>query len=120
VRALFAAQTSSAPCSNGSPIAPLGPLAPYAVQVEGTRPPGPICKQLPHVRIGSCRGSATLPAKAALLARSAVLIGSPRPAPPSVPTGWLELELRGRPQPPGPALTAAVGLPTLRLIRNRH
>ncbi|APD48769.1 pseudouridine synthase [Synechococcus sp. CS-602] len=87
----------------------------YAVQVEGTVTPD----HLQQLRSGMIvQGKRTLPAKAALLADPAVAERQP----PirhrlSVPTGWLELELREGRNRQVRRMTAAVGLPTLRLIR---
>jgi 23S rRNA pseudouridine2457 synthase len=87
----------------------------YWVQVEGL----PESAALEALRLGvRVQGRMTLPARARLLGDPAVAERKP----PirhrlSVPTRWLEIELREGRNRQVRRMTAAVGLPTLRLIR---
>ncbi len=90
----------------------------YWVQVEGLANP----EQLESLRNGVIvQGQRTRPAKAVFLSQAD---GSPLPKrdPPiryraSIPTSWLELQLREGRNRQVRRMTAAVGLPTLRLMR---
>jgi 23S rRNA pseudouridine2457 synthase len=87
----------------------------YLVQVEGTPQP----EDLVHLAEGVViQGRRTLPARA----RSVPDPGLPERDPPirhrlSVPTAWLELDLREGRNRQVRRMTAVVGLPTLRLVR---
>jgi 23S rRNA pseudouridine2457 synthase len=87
----------------------------YWVQVEGL----PGSAALEALRLGvRVQGRTTLPARARLLSDPAVAERKP----PirhrlSVPTSWLEIELREGRNRQVRRMTAAVGVPTLRLIR---
>jgi 23S rRNA pseudouridine2457 synthase len=89
----------------------------YWVQVEGEAATAP--DALEQLRSGvPVQGRLTLPARARPLADP----GLPERDPPirhrlSVPTSWLELELREGRNRQVRRMTAAVGLPTLRLLR---
>ncbi len=94
----------------------------YWVQVEGDLASHP--KAIQHLGHGVLvQGRRTLPARARLLAASELEAASlPERDPPirqrrSVPTSWLEIELREGRNRQVRRMTAAVGLPTLRLIR---
>jgi 23S rRNA pseudouridine2457 synthase len=87
----------------------------YLVQVEGTPKPEALALLAEGVVI---QGQSTLPARA----RSIPDPGLPERDPPirhrlSVPTAWLELDLREGRNRQVRRMTAAVGLPTLRLVR---
>ncbi len=87
----------------------------YWVQVEGSASN----EQLQSLEVGlDIQGQRTLPARAKLLADP----GLPERDPPirqrrSIPTSWLEIELREGRNRQVRRMTAAVGLPTLRLVR---
>jgi 23S rRNA pseudouridine2457 synthase len=87
----------------------------YWVQVEGTA----TCEQLHALATGlDIQGQRTLPARA----RSIADPGLPPRNPPirerkEIPTSWLALELREGRNRQVRRMTAAVGLPTLRLLR---
>ena len=87
----------------------------YLVQVEGT--PGE--PALRHLRDGvEIQGRRTLPARAETIATPTL----PERHPPirhrlTVPTAWLQLDLREGRNRQVRRMTAAVGLPTLRLVR---
>jgi 23S rRNA pseudouridine2457 synthase len=87
----------------------------YWVQVEGDPDPGAIT----HLQRGLLiQGRPTLPARAELLADP----GLPERDPPirqraRIPTSWLQLELREGRNRQVRRMTAAVGYPTLRLLR---
>ena len=94
----------------------------YWVQVEGDAASHPeAIGQLDHGVL--VQGQRTLPARARLLAASELEAANlPERDPPirhrlSVPTSWLEIELREGRNRQVRRMTAAVGLPTLRLIR---
>jgi 23S rRNA pseudouridine2457 synthase len=87
----------------------------YRVQVEGIPQPEALVRLAEGVVI---QGRRTLPARARAIADP----GLPERDPPirhrlSVPTAWLELELREGRNRQVRRMTAAVGLPTLRLVR---
>ncbi|QNG28474.1 pseudouridine synthase [Synechococcus sp. HK01-R] len=90
----------------------------YWVQVDGEADPD----QLQRLRSGVLvQGRQTLPAKAEMLAKER-LSNWPERDPPirvrrSLPTCWLEISLREGRNRQVRRMTAAVGLPTLRLIR---
>jgi 23S rRNA pseudouridine2457 synthase len=90
----------------------------YWVQVDGEANPD----QLQRLRSGVLvQGRQTLPAKAEMLAKER-LSNWPERDPPirvrrSLPTCWLEISLREGRNRQVRRMTAAVGLPTLRLIR---
>jgi 23S rRNA pseudouridine2457 synthase len=91
----------------------------YVVQIEGV----PTQPQLMRLRAGvKLNDGPTLPAGAKLLAKAPGWLW-PRDPPvrfrKSVPTAWIELELREGRNRQVRRMTAAVGLPTLRLIRTR-
>ena len=87
----------------------------YWVQVEGSASN----EQLQSLEVGlDIQGQRTLPARAKLLADP----GLPERDPPirqrkNIPTSWLEIELREGRNRQVRRMTAAVGLPTLRLVR---
>ena len=87
----------------------------YWVQVEGSA----TGQQLQSLEAGlDIKGQRTLPARAKLLADP----GLPERDPPirqrrNIPTSWLEIELREGRNRQVRRMTAAVGLPTLRLVR---
>lgn len=87
----------------------------YWVQVEGTPSPAALAALRAGVRI---QGQLTLPARAREIGDP----GLPERDPPirvrqAIPTAWLELELREGRNRQVRRMTAAVGLPTLRLVR---
>ncbi|MCS5698933.1 pseudouridine synthase [Cyanobium sp. FGCU-52] len=87
----------------------------YQVQVEGTPQPADLVRLAEGVVI---QGWRTLPARVRAIADPDL----PERDPPirhrlSVPTAWLELELREGRNRQVRRMTAAVGLPTLRLVR---
>jgi len=90
----------------------------YWVQVEGT----PAKAALQRLRDGvELRDGKTLPARARPIAAPAGLW--PRDPPirlrRAIPTAWIDLELREGRNRQVRRMTAAVGLPTLRLVRHR-
>jgi 23S rRNA pseudouridine2457 synthase len=90
----------------------------YWVQVEGT----PTKAALQRLRDGvELRDGKTLPARARPIAAPAGLW--PRDPPirlrRAIPTAWIDLELREGRNRQVRRMTAAVGLPTLRLVRHR-
>ena len=94
----------------------------YWVQVEGLAAANPAA--LAQLQQGvPVQGIRTRPARARVLSREDVeAAGLPERDPPirhrpSVPTSWLEIELREGRNRQVRRMTAAVGLPTLRLIR---
>ncbi len=87
----------------------------YLVQVEGA----PSARQLEQLAQGLIiQGRRTLPARAALVPEPTL---PPRQPPirwrASIPTAWLAIELREGRNRQVRRMTAAVGLPTLRLVR---
>ena len=91
----------------------------YWVQVEGS--PNP--HQLQHLRDGvTVQGYRTRPAKAEWLKAEAIPTIGERTPPiryrAAIPTHWLELSLQEGKNRQVRRMTAAVGLPTLRLIRH--
>jgi 23S rRNA pseudouridine2457 synthase len=87
----------------------------YVVQVEGVLEELALCRLREGVEI---QGRRTLPARAEAIAPPSL----PERQPPirhrlSVPTAWLEMELREGRNRQVRRMTAAVGLPTLRLVR---
>jgi len=85
----------------------------YWVMVEGE----PNAEQLSRLEQGvPLKNYLTLPAKARLMAAPDVAPRS-KPVTPHGPTSWLELKLREGKKRQIRHMTAAVGLPTLRLIR---
>jgi 23S rRNA pseudouridine2457 synthase len=94
----------------------------YWVQVEGDVAAQP--QAIRHLAAGlTIQGQRTLPARARALAPDEVLAATlPERDPPvrhrlTVPTSWLEIELREGRNRQVRRMTAAVGLPTLRLVR---
>ena len=92
----------------------------YWVQVEGT--PNP--EQIQRIRSGlMIQGRETLPAKARWLHSELEPVVSKRNPPiryrAAIPTHWLELSLQEGRNRQVRRMTAAVGLPTLRLIRSK-
>ena len=90
----------------------------YWVQVEGTAKP----EQLQHLRDGVLvQGKLTLPAKARLLPNDQGASLPDRDPPiryrANIPTSWLEISLQEGRNRQVRRMTAAVGLPTLRLMR---
>ena len=88
----------------------------YLVQVEGVATPKARLELETGVTI---QGYVTLPAKARLLDTEPVLL--PRNPPirvrKSIPTSWIEIKLREGKNRQVRRMTAAVGFPTLRLVR---
>jgi len=85
----------------------------YWVMVEGDPTP----EKLRQLERGiQLRGYLTLPAKAHLIP-SPGLPPRPKPVTPHGPTAWLEIKLREGKKRQIRHMTAAVGLPTLRLVR---
>lgn len=85
----------------------------YHVMVEGD----PTQEKLTRLERGiQLKGYLTLPAKARLIP-DPVLPPRPKPVTPHGPTAWLEVRLREGKKRQIRHMTAAVGLPTLRLIR---
>ncbi|MDA7436554.1 pseudouridine synthase [Synechococcus sp. AH-601-B19] len=92
----------------------------YLVQVEGT--PNP--EQIERIRSGlMIQGRQTLPAQARWLHSELEPVVSERNPPiryrAAIPTHWLELSLQEGRNRQVRRMTAAVGLPTLRLIRSK-
>ena len=94
----------------------------YWVQVEGDASQHPLA--LEELRAGlMIQGRLTLPARAHILSDAAVAAaGIGERTPPirtrlQIPTSWLQLELREGRNRQVRRMTAAVGLPTLRLLR---
>jgi 23S rRNA pseudouridine2457 synthase len=92
----------------------------YWAQVEGIVTPHAIQQLESGVLI---QGRKTLPAKARMLAEEATAMLPPRRVPirvrQAIPTSWLELTLTEGRNRQVRRMTAAVALPTLRLIRVR-
>ncbi len=85
----------------------------YWVMVEGNPAP----EQLAQLERGiQLRGYLTRPAKARLLP-SPSLLPRTKPVTPHGPTAWIEVKLREGKKRQIRHMTAAVGLPTLRLVR---
>lgn len=88
----------------------------YLIQVEGIPTPGAIAELAKGIVI---QGYRTLPASARLLEHEPVLL--PRDPPIrlrlSIPTSWIELKLTEGKNRQVRRMTAAVGYPTLRLLR---
>lgn len=85
----------------------------YWVMVEGEPTPERLAQLEQGVQL---KGFFTLPAKARLIAEPR-LPPRPKPVTPHGPTAWLEIRLREGKKRQVRHMTAAVGLPTLRLVR---
>jgi 23S rRNA pseudouridine2457 synthase len=85
----------------------------YWVLVEGDPTPEKLARLERGVQLKEYR---TLPAKARLLP-SPSLPPRPKPVTPHGPTTWIEIKLREGKKRQIRHMTAAVGLPTLRLVR---
>jgi 23S rRNA pseudouridine2457 synthase len=85
----------------------------YWVMVEGDPTPDRLAELAKGVQLKDYR---TLPAKVRLLP-SPSLPPRPKPVTPHGPTAWIEVKLREGKKHQIRHMTAAVGLPTLRLIR---
>ncbi|HEY64703.1 MAG TPA: rRNA pseudouridine synthase [Caldilineae bacterium] len=86
----------------------------YLVQVEGIPTP----EALDALRRGvMIKGRRTAPAEVELLEEPPALPPRPRPVTPHGPTRWLRIVLREGRKRQVRHMTAAVGLPTLRLVR---
>lgn len=85
----------------------------YWVMVEGD----PTQEKLSRLEHGiQLKGYLTLPAKASLIP-DPNLPARPRPVTPHGPTAWIEIKLREGKKRQIRHMTAAIGLPTLRLLR---
>ncbi len=85
----------------------------YWVMVEGDPAPEKLARLERGIQLS---GYLTLPAKVRLIP-SPDLPPRPRPVTPHGPTAWLEIKLREGKKRQIRHMTAAVGLPTLRLVR---
>jgi 23S rRNA pseudouridine2457 synthase len=85
----------------------------YWVMVEGDPTPEKLTKLERGVQL---KNYLTLPASARLLP-SPSLLPRPKPVTPHGPTAWIEIKLREGKKRQIRHMTAAVGLPTLRLVR---